>query len=322
MTISSNVMGRIRKAIAKVGYQINKTETIQQLLNFSISVLAEKQMESSIECIDTIVFSKDRAMQLHAFLVSYIEKVKNSGVVYVLFKASDHVHLKAYTELEKLMPKSKVVFITEDNFRKQLLEILEASKAKLVGFFVDDMIFIRDIDYNDIVKINPFKHIVSLSRGQDLDYSVVLNKDLILPKFDRYNEKLLEFRWDETSGLNDWTYPLGVSGYFYDRTEVKLLFKDIKFKAPNSLEGQMQKFLPLFNNRLGLCYSEISCVCVHANIVQTEVNNRSLGFFSIPELLDNWNDGLQIDVSKFYNSIGRNAQLQKYSFVNRNYKNL
>jgi hypothetical protein len=152
----------------------------------------------------------------------------------------------------------------------------------------------------------------------DMDYSIVLAKKIDLPEFKKTNEDLYQFQWNYSDKYSDWTYPLGVSGYMYGRIEIMSLIKAIDFKAPNSLEYGMQVFIPYFKNRIGLCPEFAACVCVHANLVQTEGINPVLGTFTVEQLLDIWEKGLRINTNEFYNKPMQVTQLQKYSFFLEN----
>jgi hypothetical protein len=210
-----------------------------------------------------------------------------------------------------------VVFIEENDFKRQLIEICENSRAKTIATYVDDMIFIRKVDYNKILQIDTLDNMVTLGRGPEMNYSVVLNKPLVLPKFSSNGDGFQYFRWDFTHEYSDWTYPVGVGGYFFGRDELVVMLKSVDFKAPNSLEISLQQFKPMFIHRFGVCMDHISCVAVHANIVQTEHNNPVLGTFSIEELLNKWEEGLMIDIHRFYGKSGDIAQLQAYDFIPR-----
>jgi hypothetical protein len=266
--------------------------------------------------IMSIVFSKDRAMQLHAFLRSYMEKTQHRGTMTVLYATSNKEHEQSYNDLAKIFKNDDIVFCKEHNFRPQLLEIIRESQAGKIMFFVDDMIFTHNFDFDSIRHIDTRKYIVSLTRGRDLTYSVVLQKDLRLPHFYKQGE-IICFNWNEIKEYSCWTYPLGVSGYMYGMTETLLMLEKLSFKAPNSLESSMQEKINLFIDRYGLCTDEAVAVCVHANIVQTEGENPILNTFSVGELLELWNDGKQIDLSFFYGQPCLIAQEIKYSFQNR-----
>jgi hypothetical protein len=269
------------------------------------------------EKIDSIVFSKDRALQLHAFLLSYVEKVENYGNIYILYKTSDKRHKKSYDELIQIFHTDKFIFIEENEFRNQLIDIISHSIAKTIGLFVDDMIFLRPINYNNILELNTLENIVTLSRGNDMDYSVVLQRNIDLPTFTDIGNEMLSFSWNQIKYFSDWTYPLGVSAYFYGRDELYIMINQQYFKAPNSLESSMQFYKDFFINRKGVCYETISCCCVHANIVQTEWVNPTLGEFSIDDLLNEWLNGNMIDLRHYYGKKGNEAQLQKYTFIKR-----
>lgn len=267
--------------------------------------------------IFSVVFSKDRAMQLEAFLISYFENVLNYSKLKVLYKASNDAHLKSYEELKMMFKNKPVMFVLETEFRSQLNYEISNEFADRVVFYVDDMIFTRSIDYNILKRTNPYKYIVSLTRGRDLTYSSVLLKELKLPTFTKNKNGLLEFSWMEVNEFSDWSYPLGVSGYMYATKEFSAMLRVSSFEAPNSLENSLQEFRTLFNNRIGVCTDQVVAACVHANLVQDEVSNPTLGTFTAEELLAKWKLGLQIDVSCFYNKNVLVAQTQAYKFQER-----
>jgi hypothetical protein len=54
---------------------------------------------SSVHPAECIVFSKDRALQLHALLSSYLEKVVSSVPLHILYHTSTPSHQRAYEEV-------------------------------------------------------------------------------------------------------------------------------------------------------------------------------------------------------------------------------
>jgi hypothetical protein len=302
----------------KNGYSLLSHKHMKSWADFFLNLSKIASKQNMNEEIDSIVFSKDRAMQLHAFLSSFIEMVKNRGRVFVLYTYSNERQKRSYDDLQKLFATENFVFIEETNFRHQLINILEKSNAGKILFYVDDMIFTHKIDYNLFKSIDTNSYVLALSRGMDMDYSIVLAKKIDLPEFKKTNEDLYQFQWNYSDKYSDWTYPLGVSGYMYGRIEIMSLIKAIDFKAPNSLEYGMQVFIPYFKNRIGLCPEFAACVCVHANLVQTEGINPVLGTFTVEQLLDIWEKGLRINTNEFYNKPMQVTQLQKYSFFLEN----
>lgn len=264
--------------------------------------------------IRSLVFSKDRAMQLYTFLESYFENIENYGAMIVLYNTSNDAHQKSYDELKLYFINYPVLFIREVDFREQLIEEIEKINENKLILYVDDMIFTHKINYKNLKDIDCNTAVLSLSRGKDLTYSSVLLKEITLPSFVDLDNNALQFSWNEISQFSDWTYPLGVSGYMFSSKEFLAMIKTINFRAPNSLENELQCFLPLFENRKGICYPNAISVCVHANLVQDEVLNPTQESFSAEELLIKWNEGFKIKANEYYNLPIIIAQDQKYKF--------
>lgn len=315
------IVPRMKKAVRwyldRRGWKLVRKDTNAVLVDHYRQVLLEGRAKPKENKIDSIVFSKDRAMQLHAFLSSYIQMVSGRGTMYILYRASNEHHAQSYRELAAEFRAEDFVFVLETDFRAQLRELSEQSAASVIGLFVDDMLFIRAVDYHRILEFDPLKQVVTLSRGKDLEYSQVLRKHLTLPPFARAADDFLSFKWNYSDEYSDWTYPIGVSGYFFATDEWVVMLRSIDFKAPNSLEANLQVYRPLFINRDGVCPDHISCVCIHANLVQTESVNPTLGSFSVEELLAKWQDGRAIDLSFNRGLSGGEVQFKPYLFTER-----
>ena len=318
MNIKRIIINRFISFLKKRGLQLVEIKEYQNILDYNSNVNQEQNIRKNQEnTIESIVFSKDRAIQLHAFLVSYRKMVIGYGKMYVLYKASTAKHKKSYFDLINIFKDEDFVFIEEVDFRKQLLDICEVSTAKTIGLFVDDMIFIKPVDYNKILSVDTFNYVVVLSRGKDLVYSQVLDKKINVPKLSERKDGFFSFKWDYSNEFSDWTYPLGLGGYFYGHDELVVMIRSIDFTSPNTLEGNLQAYLPIYKNRFGLCLETIACVCVHANITQTDWPNPILGTYSVEDLLFKWENGLCINTAKFYFKEGQVVNHQKYEFIPR-----
>lgn len=308
------VKNKILSFLDKKGFQ-------RKLVGEDPKVNLYDQMKGVFKCnnqdVFSVIFSKDRAMQLDGFLASYFENVENYSPVKVLFYTSNEAHQKSYQDLKKIYSNLPVEFIAESNFRNNLIDVLEKSPQDRVVFYVDDMLFSQKINYNCLKDIDPLQDIVSLSRGKDLNYSTVLAKKLEVPSFTKISENLYRFKWDEINEFSDWTYPIGVSGYMFSRLEFIAMMKATHFKAPNSLEHNLQQFLPYFTNRGGICLENVATPCIHTNLTQTEGYNNVLGHFSLEELLDLWNENKRIDYKEFVGLEVSKAEVKKYNFIDR-----
>lgn len=117
--------------------------------------------------VSALVFSKDRAMQLEAFVSSFLEMVTldKSSTLFVLYKCSSKEHQSSYDLLIKRFCNEEITFVEEKDFRADVLKILMSSKSKTISFFVDDMIFLNKVNFEEISRIDTSKYTLSLSRG-------------------------------------------------------------------------------------------------------------------------------------------------------------
>jgi hypothetical protein len=167
----------------KRGYTLKNSKSIDRIINYYDRVLEKNRSLKLNNSVSTLVFSKDRAMQLYAFIESFQEMVDNNfDELYVFYKCSNDTHKRSYLELIELF-KDKVIFVEESNFRTDLINLINIIHSKVIGVFVDDMVFIDRVDYNQISKIDTSKYTLSLSRGKDLLYSVPLSREITLPVF-------------------------------------------------------------------------------------------------------------------------------------------
>lgn len=73
--------------------------------------------------IKTIIFSKDRAMQLDAVLRSFFlhcQDAEECTVIQVIYKVSNELHARQYNELSRMFP--QVHFVKQWNFRQDLID--------------------------------------------------------------------------------------------------------------------------------------------------------------------------------------------------------
>src|SRR5205085_2716663 len=87
-----------------------------------------------------IIFSKDRACQLHALLESFFLNANPAVRLHVLFTASSPEHRRAYEEERMIFRNHPVAWVTETEFRDDLITLLGQLRAGRVMFLVDDII--------------------------------------------------------------------------------------------------------------------------------------------------------------------------------------
>jgi hypothetical protein len=263
--------------------------------------------EYPAECI---IFSMDRALQLHALLSSYFEKVSHPVPVHILYRTSSNAHQKAYDEVFSLFKDYQVFAVhqkSKDSFKDQLISILESIQAEKVFFLVDDILFIENVDIVDFSRIDARNTVASLRLGANLRRAYTTQKDQKLPQFIpdvMSDENKLCWKWE--NGELDWAYPLSVDGNLFLTREMIALAKNTMFNSPNTFEGYLQNYINYFKHRYGVCYKKSRIVNIPINRVQNDYNNIH-GAVHQDFLLDQWNRGMQIDYCALYGFMNESA---------------
>jgi len=266
-----------------------------------------------------IVFSKDRAIQLHALLNSFYTHVSGSVTVHVLYYTSTPEHQQAYYQVQEIFQNRNIVFTKEQHFREDLIKVVTALSVSKVVFLVDDIIFTEPLDIREFAGFDTDKFVPTLRMGNHLKFNYTHQRAQPLPKFitpaDINNKDLIVWKWSE--GVFDWFYPLSVDGHLFSLHEIKCMLPLLNFKAPNSFEEAMQVFKPFYLKKLGLAYKKSKIVNIPCNKVQVE-NNNLAEEVTVDFLLEKWQAGLQIDYLKFSKFNNNSAhQFLPFDFVPR-----
>jgi|GEM_PF-641661 len=315
--------------ISQTKKEIEKAITASGLLDDrkKLSVLKAIVQTKQLSIIDNemsceaICFSKDRVMQLHALLMSYYKYVKNPVKLTVLYTFSNERHQATYDSLIKLFVGYNICFVKEKDFKNDLESLLNSIEAKKCFFMTDDALFIDDVDLADFIKYNPSEAIPCLTKGLDLTYCFTYDWQQALPRFIYNSEVALNqkcWNWGEVPETSpDWAYPLSLDATLFEKTEVEIIIKNTLYKAPNTLESNMQFYLELFNYRKGICFDKVKYVNVPCNLVQTEIPNKTTGEYDIEFLLEKWEQGYRIHFEEYYQQDCKVVQKSRYNFVKR-----
>jgi len=277
--------------------------------------------DSSTHPAEAIAFSKDRALQLHALISSYLEKVALPVPVYILYQTSTPFHQKAYDEVIEIFSKNNISFKKQNSgksFRSDLILLLQSVHAEKIFFLVDDVLFIENFDIEDFVKFDTDKFVPTLRMGHNLNkcYTVQENQPLpeLMPDIIKDKDKIT-WQWDR--GIHDWSYPLSLDGHFYSTQEIKAMIPLINFSAPNTLEDQLQHFRRFFLFRKGVAFNKSRIVNIPCNKVQKE-NKNIHGNQHQDFLLEQWQKGYQMDYRQLYGFNNTSAHQEiSFSFKKR-----
>ncbi len=262
---------------------------------------ASKHSEFPAECI---VFSKDRAFQLHALLSSCTEMVTPGIPIHVLYHTSAHTHRQAYDEVIKIfLDNSNISFTkqhSDTSFRHDLMLLLRSVESENIFFLVDDVVFIEEFDIKDFSQFNTDTFVPTLRMGLNLTDCYTLREKQPLPVFTpgiiKDKDKIT---WHWHRGSCDWAYPVSLDGHLFSTREITTMIQSIDFSAPNTLEDRLQKFRRFFLSRMGVGYKKSKIVNIPCNKVQTE-NKNLCGDIHQDYLLEQWNRGLQMDYRSLY----------------------
>ncbi|KQC11605.1 MAG: hypothetical protein APR62_09515 [Smithella sp. SDB] len=290
----------------------------------AFAILYESQITkkevSYLHPVEGIVFSKDRALQLHALLSSYLENVTSSAPLHVLYCVSTPLHQKAYDEIIEIFS-GKISFARQSSdasFKNDLVILLESLHSRKVFFLVDDILVIEKFDIQDFASLDTDKTVPSLRMGLNLKKCYTVQKEQPLPELmpsPDINDNKISWKWDR--GLYDWSYPLSVDGHFFSTQEITAITKLINFSAPNTYEDQLQKFRRFFVIRTGVGYKKSKIVNVPCNKVQ-KVNKNIHGSIHQDFLLERWLNGYQMDYRNIYGYLNTSAHEEiPFVFIQR-----
>ena len=275
---------------------------------------------SSVHPVEGIVFSKDRALQLHALLSSYLEKVVSPVPLHILYHTSTPAHQRAYEEVMEIFS-DKFSFIKQssnNSFRDDLIKLLDSVPAPKVFFLVDDVLFIDSFDVDDFARFDTDKIVPSLRMGLNLKKCYTVQREQPLPELiscPGSDEDKIFWKWNQ--GVYDWSYPLSVDGHFFSTQEIIAMTKLIHFSAPNTYEDQLQKFRRFFLFRKGVGYKKSKIVNIPCNKVQKE-NKNICGNTHQDFLLEQWMKGYQMDYRSLYGFSNTSAHQEiPFEFIKR-----
>lgn len=272
---------------------------IKQLRLSKIAKMSPDKLEKNVKPVKTleiILFSKDRPLQLLALLESLNHFSEPKIRPHIIYNAKNDEYEKAYSALFKEYSHlfKTVHFDKIAGFRSTLINLLEELSSDNITFLVDDIILKNNLKWADLLIFNTAEVIPTIRLAPHLSRCYTANDEQSLPPLKNWR-MLNWWYWDE--GEHDWNYPLSVDGNIFSREEFLTMIKNIQFKAPNTLELNLQVYKNDFIHRLGCCFDESVIINVPINKVQDEISNIH-GNVHQGELLEIWNKDLKIDFIK------------------------
>lgn len=252
-----------------------------------------------------VIFSKDRACQLHACIESLKKHFKSNTepTTTVIYKSTSPEFKKGYEKLKEAFPESDDFrWETETDFKKQTEKAVEGfpwATPQFTIFLVDDIIFVSDFSTEDrqfeLVKNNSMMVGVSLRLHNGVNHCYATNEAQTVPKF----VKGIVWSWAESQG--DWGYPMSVDGNVYNTEFIKTFVKTLNFSNPNTLEAALDTGAKQMNAPAYMCCypNGPKLINIPANRVQQTYQNRYAEGYTAEDLNKLYLDGKTIDVEAY-----------------------
>jgi hypothetical protein len=268
--------------------------------------------------VQAVIFSKDRAMQLHGVLASFVARCMDAAeaCIAVIYKASSSEYAAGYEQLRRdFSGRLDVEWVEESHFKRDLIGLVTGEKRwwrRLLGlvpldkaggllFMVDDNLFIREFQLRATLEaLERFPRSIgfSLRIGKNTTYCYSNRCDQPLPDFEHAADGVLRFQWPGQVG--DFGYPLEVSSSVYRAKDLVGLLSNLPYANPNRLEQGLSLSSKLYARTRPelLCFEQSVAFCAPVNIVQSVLDNRagSAEKHSITNLNRKFLEGWRIDV--------------------------
>jgi hypothetical protein len=199
----------------------------------------------------------------------------------------------------------EVEFISQADFRNDVITWIDKAEADVVSFATDDALFTRHVPTDlirDILVANKNVTTFSLRMGLHLDHCYPTNSPQRIPDGQVQNGV---FVWSTEQADGDWGYPLSVDGHIFRRDFVKSMFEALNFSNPNSLESNWQS-LKRMVSPVACCLPKSCYFNVPLNRVQDDYRNRC-GNIDNSEFLAMYRDGMRHASDRFKNFINASA---------------
>lgn len=252
----------------------------------------------------TIIFSKDRPLQLDLCLQSVAANWFEGTNVYVIYACTED-YKDAYSTLIKEHQDSQINFVEESNLPNDIMNILNdrRNEDSLLSFLTDDNIVFNKnlLDINMIHEVLQNKNITCFScrLGKNIMYDI--DGAIEFPRFEAEITRGHYFRWNHIATRSYWSYPLSLDGHIFRMEDAVDLFDKIYFgvrplHTPNYIEDAMQEYRNEYGHEMA-CAVFSSVVNSPNNRVQNEYQNwHGIKYsYSPKQCLYIYNKGIRID---------------------------
>lgn len=262
---------------------------------------------SPVGCVDLLIFSRNRPMQLTATLESIEKHITGLKTITVLCHTDNDDFLRGYENVQKDF--SYVTFVMQErnnrqtHFKRQLLELVETLQAPYFMFAVDDIIVTDKVDLQQCCKLLQATDAYSfhLRVGKDITHSSK-KQPMSLPPLHPIKGGVYAWFIHEAGGFDSYFgYPYSVDMTIFPRELVVHYTRRSQCVSPNTFEGYWNWSTPRLPQKTrALCYPTSRLVNIDLNLVQEGWDPSLPCRYSAEQLLKMYEDGLRIDVDNLF----------------------
>jgi hypothetical protein len=241
-----------------------------------------------MDSLRAIVFSRDRAMQLDAFLRSVDMHVPELfGELVVLYRATDEAFAAGYERLRAERP--GVTWVAESSFRDDLLAL--RWEERFLVFHTDDDVYFHSVGP---FELRDDEVCFTLRLGLNTTYCYPLDVDEQLRDAQLSDDRV---SWDwGAQGPGAYSYPLALNAHVFRAVEAQDWLGRVEYANPNELEAALQALASEIRPRMA-SFAQSTVVSIPANLVNETYANRNAGLYDVAELNERFLAGERIDVS-------------------------
>ncbi len=249
-----------------------------------------------------IVYSKDRPLQLYAFLESCYAHVTGAYEVVVIYATSNSSYGRAYDVLKAHFPQA--IFHhqrTAADLKALTLASVYQRAGDYVAFAVDDIIIKDAIDLDAALMLLELTgaHGFYLRLGKNITHCYsVLPRGAYTGTPPLLKITPTVYAWQFMAGRGEWRQICTLDMTLYRKRDIRGALESLRYHTPNELEATWEQFSNF--SLIGLCPVTSQIVNIPLNLVQTYSKNRNMALYTPVELLSKFNAGLKMDIRPLF----------------------
>jgi len=255
------------------------------------------------EQIDLVIFSKNRPLQLYAFLESCERYISGLSAVSVIYYA-DQPFASAYEEIQTTFPEAQFlqqkILGSRGDFKALTNQVVFHTDAPYIIFAVDDIIMIDSVDLQRCAQLIEQYQAYGFYLRLGTDITECYSEGRHTGRPPLKERELGVYSWRFNQGTGDWGYPNTVDMTLFRKRDIQNYVRSMGYHSPNTFEGHWSGHAGSVMQRRGLCFATSKMVNLPINLVQNDYNNRHGSDYDAQFLLEAFQQGLKMDIAPLH----------------------